>query len=186
MTPYWGNTILFRSSQQLPPSPSRTFEWLFELTRRPSRALNSPRALLPELQRYRRVWRARRGGPRTPPSTTTNANLDCAFVENTKFIIRKNFKSQKALFCGQILPVDVARAPASAPGSAVTGPRLPSADILTSSRLVDGGTGGHRSHRRKQMCRSKKLSCRPLSTNPDEFLKNRDELQLCNVSPTRK
>ena len=27
------------------------------------------------------MWRARRGGPRTPP-TTTDANLDCAFVEN--------------------------------------------------------------------------------------------------------
>ena len=34
-------------------SPSRTFEGLFELTRRPSRALNSPHALLPELQRYK-------------------------------------------------------------------------------------------------------------------------------------
>ena len=95
-------------------------------------------------------------------------------------------KTSKALFFGQILPVEEARAPASAPGSAVTSPRLPSADILTSSRLVDGGTGGHRSLRRKQMCRSKKqLSCRPLSTNPDEFLKIRDELKLYNVTPTR-
>ena len=34
-----------------PLSPSRTLEGLFELTRRPSRALDSPRALLPELQR---------------------------------------------------------------------------------------------------------------------------------------
>merc|ERR1712198_804814 len=36
-----------------PPSPSRTLEGLFELTRRLSRALDSPRALLPELQRYK-------------------------------------------------------------------------------------------------------------------------------------
>ena len=36
-----------------PSSPSRTLEGLFELTRRPSRALDSPRALLPELQRYK-------------------------------------------------------------------------------------------------------------------------------------
>ena len=51
MTPCLGNTILFRSSQQLPRlclGPSKGF---FELTRRPSRALNLPRALLPELQR---------------------------------------------------------------------------------------------------------------------------------------
>ena len=34
-----------------PSSPSRTLEGLFELTRRPSRALDSPRALLPGLQR---------------------------------------------------------------------------------------------------------------------------------------
>ena len=32
---------------------SQTLEGLFELTRRPSRALDSPRALLPELQRYK-------------------------------------------------------------------------------------------------------------------------------------
>ena len=36
-----------------PSSPSRTLEGLFELTRRPSQALDSPRALLPELQRYK-------------------------------------------------------------------------------------------------------------------------------------
>ena len=36
-----------------PSSPSRTLEGLFELTWRPSRALDSPRALLPELQRYK-------------------------------------------------------------------------------------------------------------------------------------
>ena len=36
-----------------PSSPSRTLKGLFELTRRPSWALDSPRALLPELQRYK-------------------------------------------------------------------------------------------------------------------------------------
>ena len=53
MTPCRGNTILFRSSQQLSRlrlGPSKGF---FELTRRPSWALDSPRALLPELQRYK-------------------------------------------------------------------------------------------------------------------------------------
>ena len=36
-----------------PSSPSRTLEGLFELARRPSRALDSPRELLLELQRYK-------------------------------------------------------------------------------------------------------------------------------------
>ena len=67
MTPCWGNTVLFRSYQQLPcpclgplkgavsaqkalfQAPSQ--KGLFELTQRPSRALYSPCALLSELQR---------------------------------------------------------------------------------------------------------------------------------------
>ena len=36
-----------------PSFPSRTLEGLLELTQRPSRALDSPCALLPELQRYK-------------------------------------------------------------------------------------------------------------------------------------
>ena len=68
-------------------STSRNLEELFELTRRPSWALDSPRALLPELPIYKDTVRfacARRGGPRTL-STTTDTNLDCAFVENALF-----------------------------------------------------------------------------------------------------
>ena len=51
MTPPRGNTILFRSSQQL-PRLSWILEGLLELTWRTSRALDLPRTLLPELQRY--------------------------------------------------------------------------------------------------------------------------------------
>ena len=51
MTPHRGNTIFFRSSQQLPRLRLRPWGF-FELTPRPSQALDSPRALLPELQRY--------------------------------------------------------------------------------------------------------------------------------------
>ena len=41
------------------------------------------------------MWRTRRGGPRTP-STTTDAHLDCAFVENALFLRRSlNVKSQQ-------------------------------------------------------------------------------------------
>ena len=47
--------------------------------------LDSPCALLLELQRNKdNVCLAVRGGPRTP-STTTDANLDRAFVENALF-----------------------------------------------------------------------------------------------------
>ena len=49
-----------------PSSPSRTFEGLFELTRGPSRALDSPRALLPELQRYKDTVRCAALGTEVP------------------------------------------------------------------------------------------------------------------------
>ena len=53
MTPRWGNTILFRSSQQLPRLRLRPLgKGLFELKRHPSRALDLPRALPLGLQRY--------------------------------------------------------------------------------------------------------------------------------------
>ena len=51
MTPHRGNTthsLPFLSAT--PSSPSQTFGGLFDLTRRPSRALDLPCALLPELQ----------------------------------------------------------------------------------------------------------------------------------------
>ena len=51
ITPHHGNTILFRSSQQLPRLRLGPLKGFFDLTRRPSRALNSPCALLLELQR---------------------------------------------------------------------------------------------------------------------------------------
>ena len=43
------SSFLFLSAT--PSSPSRTLKGLFELTQRPSRALDLSRALLPELQR---------------------------------------------------------------------------------------------------------------------------------------
>ena len=66
MTPHRGKTILFRSSQQLPRlrlGPSKGF---FELTQRPFRALNSPHALLPELQRYKDTVRCGALGAQVP------------------------------------------------------------------------------------------------------------------------
>ena len=77
MTPCQGNYFLFRSS-----SKSQTLEELFELTWRPSRALDSPRALLPELQRYKDTVRCAALGAEVPEHRQTCANLDCAFVEN--------------------------------------------------------------------------------------------------------
>ena len=49
-----------------PSSLSRTLKGLFELTRRPSRALDSPRALLPELQRYKDTVRCAAVGAEVP------------------------------------------------------------------------------------------------------------------------
>ena len=51
--PLMGKHYIFSSVflQQLPHLCLKTLEGFFELTRRPSRALDSPRALLPELQR---------------------------------------------------------------------------------------------------------------------------------------
>ena len=56
MTPQQGNTIIFRSFQQLRLRLENP-EGLFELTRRTSRALKLPCALFLELQRYKdTVW----------------------------------------------------------------------------------------------------------------------------------
>ena len=53
MTPLRGDYFSCPFFSATPSSLSRTLEGLFELKRRPSRALDSPRALLPELQRYK-------------------------------------------------------------------------------------------------------------------------------------
>ena len=53
MTPGWEGYFSLLFLPATPSSPSWTLEGLFELTRRPSWALVSPRALLPELQRYK-------------------------------------------------------------------------------------------------------------------------------------
>ena len=66
MTPHWKNTFLFRSSQQLPRLRLGHLEGLFELRRRPSRALNSPHAFLPELQRYKDTVRCVAVGANVP------------------------------------------------------------------------------------------------------------------------
>ena len=67
MNPHWGNIILFRSSQQLNSSGFLDpLEGLFELTRRPSRALDSPRALLSDLQRNKDTVRGVALGAEVP------------------------------------------------------------------------------------------------------------------------
>ena len=90
MTTYFGKT-LFSSRPFLPATPltpSQTLDGLFELTRRPSRAfLNSPRALLWELQRNKDTSRHR--GSRTL-SRTTDANLASVFVENASVFVEPN------------------------------------------------------------------------------------------------
>ena len=50
MTPPWGKHFSLPFLPATPSSPSQNLEGLFELTQRPS-TLDSPRSLLPELQR---------------------------------------------------------------------------------------------------------------------------------------
>ena len=67
MTPHRGNlnpSLPFLRAT--PSSPARTLEELFELTRRPSRALDSSCALLPELQRYKDTGRCAALGAEVP------------------------------------------------------------------------------------------------------------------------
>ena len=66
MTPLWGKRYSLPFLPATPLSPSQTLEGLFELTRRPSRALDSPRALLPELQRYKDTVRCAALGAEVP------------------------------------------------------------------------------------------------------------------------
>ena len=87
MTPLWGKRYSLPFFPATPWSQSQTLEGLFELTQRPfsgPRLASSVASGTTEKQGHRQVCRARRGGPRTP-STTTDANLDCAFVENALF-----------------------------------------------------------------------------------------------------
>ena len=85
MTPHRGNTVLFRSSQQIPRlcfEPSKGFLSLAPFWG--PRLASCFASGTTEIQGHRQVWGARHEGPRTP-STTTDANLDCAFVENALF-----------------------------------------------------------------------------------------------------
>ena len=66
MTPCRGKIILFCSSQQLPRLCLGPVKGFFELTRHPSQALDSPRALLPELQRYKDTARCAELGAELP------------------------------------------------------------------------------------------------------------------------
>ena len=69
MTPHWGNTVLFRSSQQLPR------------LRLGPRLASCVASGTTEIQGHHQVCLARLGCPRIP-STKADANLDCAFAEN--------------------------------------------------------------------------------------------------------
>ena len=64
-----------------------TVEGLFELTRRPSWAFDSPRPLLPELQRYKDSARCAALGAEVPGHRQQQliANLVDAFVEKALF-----------------------------------------------------------------------------------------------------
>ena len=94
MTPNRGNTILFRSSQQLPrpSSLSRTLEGLFELTRLPSRAVDLPRVLLPELQRNKDTTvRCAAQGAKVPGHHQLMKTLIVRFLRTHLFLLFQKF-----------------------------------------------------------------------------------------------
>ena len=64
--PSWEKQYSLPFLLETPLSLSRTFEGLFELTWRPSRALDLPRALLLELQRYKDTVRCAALGTEVP------------------------------------------------------------------------------------------------------------------------
>ena len=84
MTPGWASTFLLRTSQQLPRLRLGSLMGLLSCHGalqghiRLALCIASGTA---EKHGHRQVCRARRRGPRTP-SRTTDANLDCVFVEN--------------------------------------------------------------------------------------------------------
>ena len=88
MTIHPGNTILLRSSQQVPLSPSRTLDGLVELTRRPISAFSLNGYVCSgtlEKPWHWQVWHACRKGLFT---RTADTNLDYAFfLKNTLVLI---------------------------------------------------------------------------------------------------
>ena len=66
MTPRWGKTSLRPLVPANLSSLSRTLEELFELSQRHSRALDSPRVVLPELQRNKDTVRCAALGAEVP------------------------------------------------------------------------------------------------------------------------
>ena len=78
MTPHRRDTIFFRSSQQLPRLEGR------RVSSKSPRLASCVASGTTEIQGHRQVCQARHGGPRAP-STTADANLHCAFVENALF-----------------------------------------------------------------------------------------------------
>merc|ERR1711923_120706 len=81
-----------------PSSPSRNLEGLFELTRRPSRALDSPRGLLPELQRYKDTVRCAALGAEVPGHRQQLTQTLIVRLMQTHFLYRSLIvKSQQNL-----------------------------------------------------------------------------------------
>ena len=66
MTPSSGKHYSLPFLPATPSSLSQTLKRLFELTRRPSRALASPRALFPEILRYKDTVRCAALGAEFP------------------------------------------------------------------------------------------------------------------------
>ena len=85
-----------------PSSPSRTLEGLFELSRRPSRALDLPRALLPELQRIKDTVRCATLGAEVPghlQEQLTQTLIVCLLKTHLSSLYRKWGGALAPLLC---------------------------------------------------------------------------------------
>ena len=92
MTAHRGNTILLCSSQQLPRLHLGPLKGFLSRHGALQGALDSPCALLPEVQIYKDTVRCAALGAEVPgtPSRTTDANLDFAFVESALLFMVPN------------------------------------------------------------------------------------------------
>ena len=88
-----------------PLSPSQNLERLFKLTQHSSRALDSPRTLLPELQRYKDAVRCQ--GPRTLSRPSRALNLASYVASGTTLLTPKDTSILKDTVCNRIFFINV-------------------------------------------------------------------------------
>ena len=144
MTPRRGN--MYYSLSFLPAIPSSlswTLEGLFELTRRPSRALNLPCALLPELQRNKDTVRCAALGAEVQGhrKEQLSQTLIVGLLKRTCLVHRSLIvKSQQNLFELVTKPAGVRISPETVDAGAKADPLT--CPALLSDSMMEGAASG--------------------------------------------